>query len=64
MRKDMIRLQASDLPSSPTPCPTASCVYNEDGFCDDPRINKGNGDAECHGVSNKALLRRLGLLFE
>jgi hypothetical protein len=36
-------------------------VYNQAGICDEPRINKGNSDAECHRFLNKAVLAMLGV---
>ena len=39
------------LPESPRRCTQQQCVYNEGGVCDDPRINRGNGDAVCHRVT-------------
>jgi hypothetical protein len=32
---------------------------SSNGYCDDPRINKGNDDAACHRMSNKQLLEYL-----
>lgn len=40
------------IPKKVTRCPMLECVYNGErapkGYCDDPRINHGNGDALCH----------------
>jgi len=51
-----MRVQISALPDKPTKCNMVSCVYNDNNVCDDPRINKANGDAECHKMNNKDLL--------
>jgi hypothetical protein len=40
-------------------CPRVFCVYNEDGKCDEPYINYGNGDAECHDMSYKDVVTML-----
>jgi len=53
------RVQRHHLPSDPTPCSRTACVYNEDGVCDGPSINKGNSDAECHLISNRAMYAAL-----
>lgn len=49
------------IPAAPTPCrKPGHCVYrDENEICDEPRINKGNSDAACHGMSNKDLLELL-----
>ena len=49
------------IPNSPTRCLLKrECVYRDhEGVCDEPRINKGNSDAACHTMSNKALLELL-----
>lgn len=44
-----------------TPCDRLVCVYNEDGICDEPYINFGNGDAECHDMTYKEVVTMLGL---
>jgi hypothetical protein len=32
------------------------CVYRDaQGVCDEPQINKGNGDSACHKMLNKDL---------
>ena len=36
-----------------------TCVYSADGICDNPKLNKGNGDARCHRFGNKQLLEIL-----
>lgn len=51
------------LPTKRTYCLVTACVYNEDNHCDDPAINKGNSDAECHKLTNKQVLEVLGLIF-
>jgi hypothetical protein len=57
-----MRIQIDQIPRTPTPCPVENCVYRDDnGICDEPRINKGNSDAKCFRMSNKALLVILGL---
>jgi hypothetical protein len=36
------------LPGTPHHCSfPATCVYRENGVCDDPYINNGNGDSAC-----------------
>lgn len=57
--RGMTRLQRYHLPTTWTQCGTRNCVYNTGGLCEDPRINKGNGDAKCHKESNRFLLARL-----
>lgn len=42
-------------------CPRESCVYNEHGYCDEPYINYGNGDAECHSMSYRQVVEILGV---
>lgn len=42
-------------------CPKESCVYNEIGYCDEPFINYGNGDAECHEMTYRQVVQMLGL---
>ena len=54
-----IRVQRYQLPNVATPCPKSMCAYNTEGICDDPRINKGNGDAACHRTPNKDVLKML-----
>lgn len=41
------------------PCPSLLCVYNEDGLCDEPYVNKGNSDAVCHGMTYEEVARML-----
>ena len=55
-----MRTRRSALPSSRTRCPLADrCVYGrDDGYCDDPQINKGNSDAACHRIPNRDMLER------
>lgn len=43
-------------------CPQHECVYNKAGFCDEPRINRGNGDALCHKMSVSKVLEMLGVI--
>lgn len=43
------------MPRTPHRCPK-QCVYAVAGVCDDPRINKGNGDAYCHRRGNREVL--------
>ncbi len=52
------RVSIYDLPKIPAGCDSV-CVYNKDGICDYPSINKANSDATCHKESNRALLKRL-----
>ena len=52
----MKRLGRFDIPDMPTECRMNSCVYCENGNCDTPRINKGNGDAKCHSWGIRKLL--------
>lgn len=49
------RVQSYMLPNTWTQCKTQRCVYNTGGWCDMPRINKGNSDAACHRMSNVRL---------
>ena len=55
----MSGISKRDLPNKSTPCIKVLCVYNVDGLCDEPRINKGNSDALCHKMTNKHLLELL-----
>lgn len=56
----MGRVSLLDLPSYPSPCGLEKpCAYRQDGYCDDPRINKGNGDAACHRMLNRDVLAML-----
>lgn len=56
----MIRVSRRSLPSTPRVCTLANaCVYRKGGLCDEPQINKGNGDAACHRASNKDVLKWL-----
>jgi len=55
----MNRVSILRLPRSDSPCPRADCVYNKDGICDDPSVNKRNGDASCHRMANKDVLSML-----
>jgi hypothetical protein len=58
----MTRMQARDLPRGPTLCNLEKpCVYRENGICDMPWINKGNGDAACHKMGNRAIYEKLEL---
>ncbi len=56
-----IRVQRRDLPLHPCICTVPGpCVYRDkDRYCDEPRINKSNGDASCNRMSNRDLLARL-----
>ena len=57
-----MRVSKYALPCAPTKCVVGGyCVYrDEQGVCDEPRINKGNGDAKCHRMGNAELLKYLG----
>ena len=44
------------LPYTNSPCRERTCVYNEDGLCEDPSINSGNSDAFCFNLSDDAIL--------
>jgi len=51
------RVSIYALPKNNATCDVkAECVYRVGDICDEPRINKGNGDAACHRMSNKVLL--------
>lgn len=54
-----MRKQKSDIPKGPIECPKERCVYNTDGVCDEPRINKGNSDSLCFRMSNKYVIEML-----
>ena len=59
----MTRMQSGDLPGIPTLCGLERpCVYRVEGICSDPRINKGNGDAACHRMGNRAIYAKLYLV--
>lgn len=52
----MSRMQRSELPSTSVRCELGKgCVYRVGGLCDEPAINKGNSDAACHKMGNRAL---------
>ena len=54
------RMQRYMLPGIPTRCSLArDCVYRVAGVCDEPKVNKGNSDAACYGMSNKDIADRL-----
>lgn len=56
----MSRVSKRSLPNTPRRCTLAyACVYRKDGICDEPQINKGNGDAGCHRANNKDVLAAL-----
>lgn len=56
----MSRVSRRSLPMTPRRCELANaCVYRKDGICDEPQINKGNGDAACHRMNNKDVLAAL-----
>ena len=57
----MTRVSNRLIPNWPTRCTLAkSCVYRDQaGACDEPRINKGNGDSACHRMNNRDLLVHL-----
>jgi len=55
----MARIQKRDIPNTPHHCDKTTCVYNEAGICDEPRINRGNSDARCFHESNATTLRWL-----
>lgn len=56
-----MRVQKRSLPNEFVKCAVPrECPYmSSNGYCDDPRINKGNDDAACHRMSNKQLLEYL-----
>lgn len=54
-----VRHSTKDLPAAPAPCNVADCVYQAYGSCDNPRINRGNGDARCHRMAVPRLLKIL-----
>jgi hypothetical protein len=53
-----IRIGLRNLPGLATKCEIPKqCVYRDaNGICDDPRINKANGDSACHRMNNKDVL--------
>ena len=53
------RVQRTDLPRTSAACPMTQCVYCKSGLCDEATINKGNSDAACHRMTNKAVLAML-----
>lgn len=50
-----MRVSNRQLPSAPTPC-TNPCVYSVNWICDQPQINKRNGDAYCHRLNNRDVM--------
>ena len=61
----MSRVSKRMLPGMPRFCTLAvQCVYRVNGICDEPQINKGNGDAACHRMNNKDVLAALKPLAE
>lgn len=56
----MTRMQARELPGREMRCNLEKfCVYRQNRLCDDPRNNKGNGDAACHKMGNRAIYEKL-----
>jgi hypothetical protein len=56
----MSRVSKRAIPTTPRMCSVPKpCVYRVNGWCDEPRICKGNGDAACHRMNNKDLLPQL-----
>ncbi len=60
----MSRVSIYSIPDYPMVCSVAKpCPYRDTappaGWCDEPRINKGNSDAACHRMNNKDLLKLL-----
>ncbi len=56
----MSRMQRDELPDASMHCTLPRhCVYRKDGLCDEPRTNKGNGDAACHRMGNRAIYAAL-----
>lgn len=59
----MSRVSIGEIPCYPKVCRVPKpCVYRQGeigGWCDEPRINKGNSDAACHRMNNKDLLKLL-----
>ncbi len=52
----MIRMQRGELPDSSMRCALpGACVYRANGVCDEPQTNKGNSDAACHRMGNRAI---------
>lgn len=46
-------------------CPVRACVYNGEkrlGYCENPRINSGNGDAACHKMTAEQVTSMLSPL--
>lgn len=57
------RIPISEVPRVPCKCYELLCVYNTGGcVCDEPQVNKGNSDANCHAWANKRLLEELTVL--
>ncbi|MGF6996708.1 hypothetical protein P3T25_005083 [Paraburkholderia sp. GAS32] len=44
------------LPQVPCHCRVESCVYNKDGVCDEPRINRANSDSACHRITPRQVI--------
>jgi len=52
------RVSKYSLPGAPSACRLdRPCVYRHaHRICDNPRLNKGNSDAACFRLNNRALL--------
>lgn len=61
-RTNYKRIPISEVPKTPCKCDELLCVYNQACECDEPQINKGNGDAVCHHWANKRLIESLELI--
>jgi len=53
------RLQKHHLPKGLQHCPVTSCVYNENGTCDNVFVNNGNSDSSCHKWTNKRVVEMM-----
>ena len=57
------RVSSRMLPGCPMFCSIGKdCVYRVSMICDDPRNNKGNGDAKCHRMNNRDVLAALSTM--
>ena len=62
-RRGDSRVSIRTIPSCPMFCSIGQgCIYRIALICDDPRINKSNGDAKCHRINNVDLLAALSTM--
>ena len=54
------RIGKSWLPRRSVRCNlVVECVYKEQGVCNNPNVNSGNGDAACHKMSARKVMQAI-----